>query len=263
MIEVKNIQVFRGNKMIVRDASFSIIPGKICVLIGKNGAGKSTLLDAICGKHKVHSGQILWEKENLSDIRLQDLATYRSVLSQQISLNFTLAVGQIVEMGTYAYGNQLSRKEIKQQVAIALEEVGMSSFIERSFTTLSGGEQKRVLLAKCLTQLLSDPNGNGNKYLFLDEPTSSLDLNQQHKLIALVKKLISKYQIGVFTVLHDINLAAQFADTLLAMKEGSITHVGTPESILQPDILQDILDIKAIIHKHPVFGCPQVTALPL
>ncbi|MEM9935204.1 MAG: ATP-binding cassette domain-containing protein [Bacteroidota bacterium] len=263
MIEVRHIQVKRGNKVIVHDASFHIIPGKVCVLIGKNGAGKSTLLDAICGRHKFLSGEVIWENKHLRKIKLKDLAAYRAVLSQQISLNFALTVKQVVEMGTYAYGNALTKREVKEQVTMALEEVEMLDFLERSFSTLSGGEQKRVLLAKCLTQLLADPDKIENKYLFLDEPTASLDLNQQHKLIELVKTLIQKYNIGVFTVMHDINLAALFADTLLTMKEGIITHSGTPTHILQPDILKDTLDINAIIHIHPILGCPQVTALPL
>lgn len=262
MINIKNIAVKRGGKVIVKNVSFTIETGKISVLIGRNGAGKSTLLDTISGRYADYSGKIQWDNLSLESMNLNDLANRRAVLSQQVNVAFPISVWNLVEMGTYAAMENLSRKKIGQLVEYALEEVKMLSFAHRDFPTLSGGEQKRVLLAKCIVQLHCSKLSNTPKYLFLDEPTASLDIEQQYKLIDILKYLVKRHNIGVFAILHDINLAAQFADEILLMKSGTIRHIGTPKTVINTENLKDTFGIKTIIQPHPVFDCPHVMTLP-
>ncbi|MEM6965440.1 MAG: heme ABC transporter ATP-binding protein [Bacteroidota bacterium] len=262
MIDVKEITVSKGKKDIVKDASFQISPGKITVVIGKNGAGKSTLLEALAKTNALKKGMISWDDVNLSQMSNRILAQRRAVLSQKIEMSFSLSVEELVEMGTYVSEDPLSKVKIKSLIQNALREVEMTDFIARDFQTLSGGEQKRVLLAKCITQLNCCHWADVNKYLFLDEPTASLDIEQQFNFIDLVKRLVKRRNIGVFSVLHDLNLAAQFADEILILRDGKIIEKGTPKEVFTPQKLKQAFDIQAVISKHPVFDCPHITTLP-
>ena len=119
---------------------------------------------------------------------------------------------------------------------------------------ISGGQAKRVNIGLAL---ITRP-----PVLFLDEPTANLDIEQQFNFIALVKRLVKRRNIGVFAVLHDLNLAAQFADEILMLRDGEIIHKGSPETVLTPDKLRQTFDIQSVINKHPVFDCPHITTLP-
>lgn len=262
MINVKNITVRKGHKDIVKDASFQISSGKITVVIGKNGAGKSTLLEAMTQSNFIPNGKIIWDGKNIIAINTRTIAQRRAVLSQKVKLSFSMTVKELVEMGTYVSDEPLPLVKIEALVLNALKEIEMLDFLKRDYHTLSGGEQKRVLLAKCIVQLNCCHWADVNKYLFLDEPTASLDIEQQFNFIALVKRLVKRRNIGVFAVLHDLNLAAQFADEILMLRDGKIIHKGNPESVLTPSKLQQTFDIQSVINKHPVFDCPHVTTLP-
>jgi iron complex transport system ATP-binding protein len=262
MINVKNITVRKGNKDIVKDASFQISSGKITVVVGKNGAGKSTLLEALTQGNFIPDGKIIWDGKDIITINTRILAQRRAVLSQKVKLSFSMTVKELVEMGTYVSDEPLPQVKIDYLIQNALQEVEMVDFIKRDFHTLSGGEQKRVLLAKCIIQLNCCHWADVNKYLFLDEPTANLDIEQQFNFIALVKRLVKRRNIGVFAVLHDLNLAAQFADEILMLRDGEIIHKGSPKTVLTPDKLRQTFDIQSVINKHPVFDCPHITTLP-
>ena len=262
MIRIDNIEVKKGGNTIIKDIDFKITPGKIMVLLGKNGAGKSTLLEALTGMNPLSSGKILWDGKKFKDLPIKDLALRRAVLAQKLDLNFQLTVKQLVEMGTYVCPDPLPNLKLEHLILSALQEVEMQDFIHRDYHSLSGGEQKRVLLAKCIIQLNCCNWADRNKYLFLDEPTSSLDIEQQYKFTSLVKHFVARRNIGVLAILHDINLAAQFADEIIMMRKGSIIEQGSPEKVLTPTIIQRVYDVNAIVNKHPVWGCPLVTTLP-
>jgi iron complex transport system ATP-binding protein len=262
MIDIQNITIQKSKKTIVQNASFQIQKGQITVAIGRNGAGKSTLLEALTGRNLIQSGAILWDNKQLQTLDLKQLATRRAVLSQKVEITFSIRVSELVEMGCYACKTPLLQQKINTLVQHALKEVDMLKFQNRDFRTLSGGEQKRVLLAKAIVQLNCSNWANVNKYLFLDEPTASLDVEQQFKLLERVKKIVRRRDIGVFAVLHDINLAAQFADQILLMKNGEIIYKGSPKTILTTENLQETLGIQAIIQKHPIYDCPYVLTLP-
>ncbi|MEM9918288.1 MAG: heme ABC transporter ATP-binding protein [Bacteroidota bacterium] len=261
MIDVKNISVRKGGRRILEDVSFNIKPGHVTVAIGRNGAGKSTLLETLTGRNKVDKGRIHWDGKMLNQMPRPELAKRRSVLSQNVQIDFPILVTELVEMGSYVASETLVRQKIDSLVRHALSQVEMTEFANRSFNTLSGGEQKRVLLAKCLVQLNCCHWADISKYLFLDEPTASLDIEQQHKLLAFIRRLVRRRNIGVFAVLHDLNLAAQFADEILMMKAGKLLVKGRPEEVLTSDILQQILGVEAIVQTHPVYACPHIIPL--
>ncbi|MEM6724628.1 MAG: heme ABC transporter ATP-binding protein [Bacteroidota bacterium] len=263
MIDVQNISVIRSGQLILEDVSLQLLPGKITVAIGMNGAGKSTLLEALAGGIQFQKGQVLWGTEPLKELSNQHLAKKRAVLSQSTLIAYPLKVHQVVAMGTYAFNQYLSESEVEKYTEQALEVVEMQSFFHRNFLTLSGGEQKRVLLAKCLLQLEGQSENTGLKCLFLDEPTANLDIKQQFRILELVRKLAKERNFGVFMVLHDLNLAAQIADELLMLKAGKLLDSGTPEEVLNPGTIKAGLEVNCIIQKHPVFKCPFVTTLPL
>ena len=262
MIKVHNISVQKGKTIIVKNASFNVHPGKITVVIGKNGAGKSTLFETLTGSNEFQQGDILWEDVSISKLDLQKLALKRAVLSQKIDISFPIKVKELVEMGTYASEKYIPKNEVKNLVQDALESMEMLDFENRDFNTLSGGEQKRALLAKCLVQLNCSSWKGQKKYLFLDEPTANLDIHQQFKFIELVKKLVENHNIGVFAILHDLNLAAQLADEIIIMNSGRVSHKGSPFEVLTEWVLKQSLDINTIIQPHPVLDCPFVTTIP-
>jgi len=262
MIDVRNIQVQKGQRTIVNGVSFRLQPGKITVLLGKNGAGKSTILETLSGKNPLLSGHIHWDGQPLANMNLQKLAQRRAVLSQKVNIAFPIQVSELVEMGSYVAQDPIPNAKLQTLVRHALREVEMEDFIHRNFNTLSGGEQKRVLLAKCIVQLNCCHWADMPKYLFLDEPTASLDIEQQYKLTELIQRFVRRRNIGVFAILHDINLAAQFADEILLLKDGQLLFGGSPREALTPDLLRESLDIQSIVQKHPVYDCPYVMTLP-
>jgi len=262
MIQIANISVKAGGKLILDKASFKLQAGEIVMVLGKNGAGKSTLLKALTGIQALEEGLILWENQALAEISFKELAKKRAVLSQSISLNFPMHVRDLVEMGAYVLDRAPEKALLDRMVREALQEVDMLNFADREFNTLSGGEQKRVLLAKCILQLRCSQKQGQEQFLFLDEPTASLDIQQQYKLAHFARKLAKEKGLGIFAVVHDVNLAAQFADRIILMKQGKIKEVGSPEAVLNVSTLERVLDIKSIVQKHPVYGCPHIIPLP-
>lgn len=261
MLEVKNISVSLGKKLIVDSVDFTLAPSQIQVLIGANGAGKSTLLNAISGAGTKYEGEIFWEGEPLKSLNRQKLAQRRAVLSQEVQLAFPIRVKELVEMGFYVLPHPLDATSKAEIVDNALNEVGMTAFLLRDFSSLSGGEKKRVLLAKCLAQLFCSTQLPGARYLLLDEPFAGLDVQQQHKLCHLLQELVKEHNLGIFAIVHDLNLAAIFADEILFMKSGQLKYRGNPSEVMKPKILSSILGIQSIVHQHPVYGCPQITPI--
>lgn len=261
MIKVKNLAVKKGNRVIIEEVNFNIQPGKIYVVIGKNGAGKTTLLETLTRSNRIQYGTIHWDQIDYAKLSLQDLAKRRAVLSQNVKIDFPIKVSEIVEMGTYVSKEPISKIKKESLIFHALQEVDMQDFKHRTFNTLSGGEQKRVLLAKCIVQLNCCHWADINKYIFLDEPLASLDIQQQFKLIELIKRIVKRRKVGVLAILHDVNLAAQFADEILIMKNGRLKYKGKPAEVLTSEKLKETMDIYAVVQVHPVLGCPHITAL--
>jgi iron complex transport system ATP-binding protein len=261
-MDIHKITIKKSNKTIINDVTFSLPKGRVTAVVGTNGAGKSTLLEAITGGNNAYSGNIILGDNEIRSYSLKELAQRRAVLSQQVSVTFPMLVSELVEMGIYASQELYSQNEMKQFVLQSLEEVGMLDYAGRNFLTLSGGEQKRVLLAKVLLQLNCTTWENDCKYLFLDEPTENLDIQQQFNLLDIITKIALEKNVAVFTILHDINLAAQCADFILMMKQGRIFHHGTPQEVYTSNNIREVFGVESLVQRHPVFECPFVITLP-
>ncbi len=238
--------------MLVDDTSFSVAAGETLAIIGPNGAGKSTLLKAIAGEWN-HSGKITIE--GLAEPSAKRARQF-AVLPQQSLLNFPYRVSEVVNLGRipHATGSQLDRDIV--QAALELMDVAYLS--ERIYTELSGGEKQRVQLARVLTQIWrAEDAEHGTRLLLLDEPTSALDLGHQQDLLRAVSSF-AEQGVAVVMVLHDVNLAARYADKLLAMICSQTVAYGTGSEIITEELIEKLFGIKANIVTHPETGTPVV-----
>ncbi len=189
--------------------------------MGPNGAGKTTLLKLLAGSEKPTAGQILLHGKNMHDYHAMQLAKLRAVLSQQYALQFPVAVAEVVMMGRYPHFQGAPSAHDAQVCRTALADMQMEAFAQRDYLTPSGGEQQKVQMSRVMAQLEGADNKQP-RILFLDEPVSHLDVKYQHLLMQKAKQWCIGVN-GVLAVLHDINLALQFADTIYFMKNGRLS----------------------------------------
>lgn len=260
MIEAKHISYKIADKYLIRDVSLRANAGEVLAIVGANGAGKSTLLKVMAGSLQPSDGLIILNQKALPAWKQADLAKVRGVLSQLVHLSFPMTALEIVTLGRYAYHGQETSAQSRRIAKWALEQVQMQTFANRSLLTLSGGEQQRVHLARVLAQI-HEKEHRATKYLMLDEPVSSLDIAQQHHLLSLVRNFSRSLGLGVLVIIHDMNLAAQYADRIIMLKKGKIIESGVPEKVFVPETISEVFGIQSIITQHPVYNCPQVTAI--
>ncbi|CAM3464234.1 heme ABC transporter ATP-binding protein [Parendozoicomonas haliclonae] len=255
-LDVKNVTVIRSGRKLLDDVSFQARPGEVVALLGPNGAGKSTLFRAITDEMSPDEGHVLLNGTAIGDWDLGKKALTLGILPQSSTLNFPFSVREVVLLGRSPCKS--SREENNAIVDKALEMVDASHLVERSYTNLSGGEKQRVHLARVLVQIWDQPE-DGQRVLLLDEPTSALDPAHQHKTLSIAREF-AKQNVAVVVILHDLNLASQYADRLVMLCAGRIEANGTADDVLKPDLLQRLLDIEVCIMRHPKDGYPLVVA---
>nr|WP_121272258.1 heme ABC transporter ATP-binding protein [Pedobacter schmidteae] len=235
-----------GKRALVKDISFSIRPGELLVILGANGAGKSTLFRLLSGEKSPVSGTVKLQDKCVTEYTISQLALKRAVLNQQNIVNMAFTVLEIVMMGRYPhYRNTPSLKD--QDIAIAVMELtGIAAFADRSYLSLSGGEQQRVQLARVLAQIWDIPNA----LLLMDEPVASLDLQYQQQTLAIAK-MLTKRGFMVVTILHDINLAAQYADRIIMLKNGRKWYDGTVAEVLSTKNIYEVFEINSDVYTNP------------
>jgi len=239
---------------VVRNVSINIVPGRVTVLLGPNGAGKSTLLRLLAGDLLPYSGEVTINGSVLQEITLQAQAQLRSVMMQSVHVVFDFFVEDILEMGwVYAASRAWGRPDDALKRA-ALESVmiecNIADFKGRKFNALSGGEQQRVQFARALLQLWRPENNTQPCYLLLDEPTSSLDLAHSIDVLNLARKAAKK-GAGVFIIVHDVNLAARFADEIILLEAGRVVSKGTVEHVLTSETLSRVYNTPISVEYHP------------
>jgi iron complex transport system ATP-binding protein len=272
MISVQNISFRIGQKTILHKLSFTLRAGELTVVLGQNGAGKSTLLRILSGEQKPTEGKLFLGDDNLHSLPFRVLAHKRAVLSQQYPAGLPFTCEEIVMMGRYPHFNSQPAVKDKDIVRQCMEEMQVQSFAQRSYPTLSGGEQQRVQMARVLAQLKgngeetrqsfsvplkaiqADWPGNG-KVLLLDEPTASMDCLYQQLCLSKAKEL-SGQGYTVLVILHDLNLAAQFADTILLLKQGKLITRGTPREVLQPSFINEAYDMEVEVLENDSYDFP-------
>lgn len=247
--------VTAAGRELVSSASLRLDPGELCVVVGPNGAGKSTLMKALCGDLVAHSGTVSLEDRNIHRWNLTARARVRAVLPQHTALSFPFTVHEVVEMGRAPYRSCNDPQADRRAVADALHAADVAHLQARYYPSLSGGEAQRVQLARVLAQL-DNPWGEP-RYLFLDEPTASLDPAHQHATLKLARGLIGA-NVGVLAVLHDLNLAALYADRIVMMRDGAIVADGPPREVLTETLIGSVFQLPVDVLDHPSLDRPLI-----
>jgi len=256
-LEARDLTVSYDHRLAVADLTLALRPGGITAIIGPNGAGKSTLLRTLNGQIRQSSGAILLDGQPLERLNRRTISRRIAVVAQEAELRFPVTVLEFVLGGRFAWATNAGwgwETERDLQVADAvLRETELSDLSGRLMNELSGGERQRALMARALA--------TEAPILLLDEPTANLDLSHQATLLTVVRNRCNRDEAAALVVTHDINLAAQFADNILLMSQGRSVHYGTPEQVLQPQILEEVFEVRVLVDAHPVTGGPRVTPL--
>lgn len=233
----KDICFSYGADEILKDVSVSAGEKEFVGLIGPNGSGKSTLLKCMYRVLKPDRGCVFLDGQSVEKMSYKASAQKTAVVSQHNDYSFDFQVFEVVMMGRSPHKKALERDNAKDYAIVkeALDTVGMTKFARRSFSTLSGGEQQRVILARALAQQ--------TPCLILDEPTNHLDITHQLQLLKIVKNL----NVTVIAAIHDLNIAAMFCDRLYVLKDGKIVAKGKPEKVLTPALLKEVYQVESEI----------------
>lgn len=241
MLEAHNIEVKSNARLLLQDVSLQLQPGELLAVLGPNGAGKSTLLQALAGDLKPAAGRINLNGRPLSAWSAAERARMRAVLPQFDRLNFPFRVHEVVALGLTPYGGSLGPERERALVIEALGAANALPLAARIYSQLSGGEKKRVQIARVLVQVLGrEPRPT---YLLLDEPTSSLDLAHQHETLRLMQALKTR-NVGILSVLHDVNLAARYADRVALLRDGCLLAAGPARQVLTGPRLSSLYGIE-------------------
>ena len=271
MLEVKNIQIDLGGVTILHDLSLRVSAGEVVSVVGPNGAGKSTLFGAMAGSLSPKKGQVALGGLDLKTWPPERLARRRAVLPQQSELTFPFRVLEVVLLGRSPHAGSSSRENDLAIARLALLETETLHLADRVYTTLSGGERQRVHLARVLAQIGFCDVGREEpalararmeieeRFLLLDEPTSSLDPAHQHTTLQTAVRAAER-GIGVVAVLHDLNLAAMYADRIVMLKDGRVVTKGAPAEVLTEALIEEVFELPVSVVRHPRRGCPCVIA---
>ncbi|WP_408618760.1 heme ABC transporter ATP-binding protein [Jiangella endophytica] len=243
------VSVALGGTRVLEDVSIEVRAGEVLALVGPNGAGKSTLLSALTGDVAVSAGTVTLAGAPLSAWSATESAMRRAVLLQQVRLSFPFTVAEVVEMGRAPWAGTPLESTDDDAVRAALADADVAQFAARRFTSLSGGEQARVALARVLAQRTG--------LLLLDEPTAALDLRHQ-ELVLSVARSRAATGVAVVVVLHDLNLAAAHADRVAVLAGGRIVATGAPADVLGGDLLTEVYDHDVEVIAHPRTGTPVI-----
>lgn len=259
LLSARGVSVAIRGKRLVRDVDLDVAPGTVTILVGPNGAGKSTLLKALTGEMRLAAGRVTLDGADIHAMPPRDLAFRRAVLPQAAEVAFPFTVEEVIGVGLI--GAQAPDRA--DHVARLLQRVDLPGFGGRRYDSLSGGERQRVQLARVLAQIdcarRAYPDGAAPPaFLFLDEPTSSLDLGHQLTVLGLARAH-ARQGGGVLAVLHDLNLAAMVADRMVVLAGGRVVAEGAPGAVLTDDVLARAFGVRVRVGAVPAgpFVLPQ------
>ena len=234
MIEVKNITKKYGNTKVVNNVSLNIEKGKMISLIGPNGAGKSTVLSMITRLTNLDEGEVIIDGTELSKWNSKDLAKNISILRQANNINLKLTIKELVEFGRFPYSQGNLTEEDQKHITEAIEYMQLEDIQDKYLDELSGGQRQRAYIAMVIAQ--------NTEYIFLDEPLNNLDMKYCVQMMKVIRSLVDDLGKTVVTVLHDINFASCYSDTIIAMKNGEIYKIGDTSKIINNEVLEDLYD---------------------
>ena len=251
MIHTENISAsYDDLTPIIRDISISVEKGKFIGILGPNGCGKTTLMRVLSRVIKPLGGVVVINDQNISQYGSRSLAKILGCVGQEGCKSFSFTVKDVVLMGRYPHCGQFKQYS-DEDIKIANEAMSNTNILhlaDRLITEISGGERQRVWIAQTLTQ---QP-----KIILLDEPTAHLDINHQLEILRLISNLTPS--ITVLCVFHDLNLASNFCDRLILMKDGKIMCNGSPSEVLTQQRIQECFDVNIIVNTHPQTGQPYI-----
>lgn len=255
MLKVTDLSVCYGARVILENISLNVAGGEMLALIGPNGAGQSSFIRAVNGVTAAHRGRIQVNGQDVKRLSPLQRARCMAVIPQAAALPPAFTVWQTVLMGRTPHLNFLGQPSQKDEEIArrSLERVNALNLSERRVGELSGGEAQRVLIARALAQ--SAP------LLLMDEPTAHLDLKYQLNILSLASSLARRDGFAVLIVLHDLNLAGQYADRVALLAEGRLQAIGTPEQIITAKLLAPAYDVPLHVLPHPIHGRPFVSAI--
>ncbi|MFZ2578283.1 MAG: heme ABC transporter ATP-binding protein [Citrobacter portucalensis] len=250
MIVAENLVYHIQGRRLTDDVSLTLPDGEIIAILGPNGAGKSTLLRQLTGYLQPHSGRCSLFGKPLNEWSITELAKTRAVMRQNSHMAFPFSVQEVIRMGRHPYRTRNTGDETEHIMTLC----DCQALTARDYRHLSGGEQQRVQLARLLVQLW-EPEPRP-KWLFLDEPTSALDIHHQQHLFRLLRRLVRERQFSVCCVLHDLNLAARYADRVVLMERGRIVDNGRPQDVLQQSSLNALYGADLTVMNEPEHRTP-------
>lgn len=245
----RNIQLSIGSAGILHGVCLTARAGQVTAIIGPNGSGKTTLLRALTGELTPGSGNITLNGTGISGMLPERLAAMRAVLPQSNTLSFPFTAAEIIRIGLTACPESNHGALIRA----ALARVGLPDHAARLYQELSGGEQQRVQLARALVQVWHPVGGDGPRWLFLDEPVSSLDIAHQLTIMRLAADYARRGG-GVVAIMHDLNLTSMFADHILLMHGGRAMAEGSPAEVLTDDLLSAAYGCVLRVNRAPSDG---------
>ena len=251
-LEMQNVTLAYGHKVVVRDLTFQMMPGQMVGLVGPNGCGKSTIIKALSRVIAPYSGRILLNGKDISRISRKDLACMLGVVPQMSLLPSVFTAFEIVLMGRNPHLG-LFQYEGPRDMDIAwqaMERASTQHLAHRRINELSGGEIQGVVIARVLAQ--------ETEAILLDEPTSNLDIGRQIEILDLIKGLCRENNMTVVAALHDLNLASQYCDQLILINNERIHAEGTPAMVINPENIEEVYGSGSYVHTHPLSGLPAV-----
>jgi iron complex transport system ATP-binding protein len=255
MLEASDITFRVGSTALISDVSVKFAPGRLHLIIGPNGAGKSTLIKVLARLVRPHTGRVEYEGADVSHASESELARRRAVLSQAVEVAFPLSVREVVMMGRYPHFGGRPGPADEKIADELMEFFDVTEFSGRNYQTLSGGERQRVNFARVLAQLWHADSGaqadsdaraahSPCRYLFLDEPLTFLDIRHQIEFMKKVRLFTDAPDVVTVGVVHDLNLAARFADQIVLLNRGRVVAAGAAAEVLTAERIREVFGVE-------------------
>lgn len=248
------ISCYHRSFQILDQVEVSVKEGEVLVIIGPNGAGKSTLLGKLANESTTDNDEIYFKNKKFSSWDAKELAHNKAKFSQENNSDIGLSVKEVVLMGRYPYFNNSPQEKDLEVVMEMMKKTDVYKLKNRNYNTLSGGEKQRVHLSRVLAQL---HNKEKSKLALFDEPLNNLDVRHQYNIMETIRKFAKKGNTAI-VVLHDLNLAAEFADKVLLLKKGKVAAYGTPDYIFTEKVITKAYNFPCAVFKNPITKCPMI-----
>ena len=255
-IAIDRLSYAYGKSAVLKHVRFSVASGDFFVIIGPNGSGKTTLMKLMAGLEKLPEGNLSILGREIQNYKKKDLARKIAFVPQEVPTDFPFSVMEVVLMGRSPYQGTLGLERARdvEKARQAITFTGISHLADRKLNALSGGERQRVFIARAICQ---EP-----EIMLLDEPTASLDLAHQIRIMDLMEKLQQEKKITIVMVSHDLNLAAMYGTRLLLLNKGEIVKIGLPEEVLTFQTLEDAYGCTLLVDENPLGKFPRVNLVP-